>query len=203
VLVRRAYVFRAYPTRPQEGRAVKLLRDHCDLYNAALEERREAWRMRKAPVSYGMQSAQLRDIRAADPGGQGRHSFTAQQQTLRRLSDAFAAFLKRAGNAERHRGKKPGNPRFKPYSRFRQVRFVNGDGAKWIPAGSGRWAHATVQAVGSVKVRQHRQIPGTVKALQLNQEHRRWYVIVTAETEPAPLPASGRGSAWMWESAAS
>jgi hypothetical protein len=57
VLVRRAYVFRAYPTRPQEGRAVKLLRDHCDLYNAALEERREAWRMRKASVSYGMQSA--------------------------------------------------------------------------------------------------------------------------------------------------
>jgi len=51
-------VFRAYPTRPQEGRAVKLMHDHCDLYNAALEERREAWRMRKAPVSYGMQSAQ-------------------------------------------------------------------------------------------------------------------------------------------------
>jgi putative transposase len=139
---RRSYVFRAYPTRPQEGRAVKLLRDHCDLYNAALEERREAWRMQKTPVSYGMQSAQLKDIRAADPGGQGRHSFTAQQQTLRRLSDAFAAFLKRAGNAERNRGKKPGYPRFKPYARFRQVRFVNGDGAKWIPAGSGGWARA-------------------------------------------------------------
>ena len=76
--VRRAYVFRAYPTRPQEGRAVKLMHDHCDLYNAALEERREALRMRKAPVSYGMQSAQLKDIRKADPGGQGVHSFTAQ-----------------------------------------------------------------------------------------------------------------------------
>jgi transposase len=86
VPVKRAYVFRAYPTRPQEGRAVKLLGDHCDLYNAALEERREAWRMRKASVSYRMQSAQLWDIRTADPGGQGRHSFTAQQQTLRRLS---------------------------------------------------------------------------------------------------------------------
>lgn len=80
VPVRRAYVFRAYPTRPQEGRAVKLMHDHCDLYNAALEERREAWRMRKAPVSYGMQSAQLNDIRKADPGRQGVHSFTAQQQ---------------------------------------------------------------------------------------------------------------------------
>jgi putative transposase len=185
-------VFRAYPTRPQEGRAVKLLHDHCDLYNAALEERREAWRMRKASVSYGMQSAQLRDIRKADPGGQGRHSFTAQQQTLRRLSDAFAAFLKRAGNAERNRGKKPGCPRFKPYSRFRQVRFVNGDGAKWIPAGGGGWARATFQAVGSVKVRQHRPMPGMVTALQLKQEHRRWYVIVIAETEPAPLPTTGR-----------
>ena len=128
--MRRAYVFRAYPTRPQEGRAVKLLRDHCDLYNAALEERREAWHMRKAPVSYAMQSAQLRDIRNADPDGQGRHSFTAQQQTLRRLSDTFAAFFQRARKADRTGDKKPGYPRFKPYSRFRQVRFVNRDGAK-------------------------------------------------------------------------
>jgi putative transposase len=53
VQVRWAYKFRAYLTRPQEGRAVRLLTDHCNLYNAALEERREAWRMRKASISYG------------------------------------------------------------------------------------------------------------------------------------------------------
>jgi hypothetical protein len=63
VQVRRAYKFRAYLMRPQEGRAVRLLADHCNLYNAALEEWREAWRMRKVSVSYGMQSAQLKDIR--------------------------------------------------------------------------------------------------------------------------------------------
>ena len=96
VQVRRAYKFRAYLTRPQEGRAVRLLADHCDLYNAALEERREAWRMRKTSVTYGMQSAQLKDIRKADPDGQGRHSFSAQQQTLRKLNAAFAAFYERA-----------------------------------------------------------------------------------------------------------
>ncbi len=33
VPVRRAYKFRAYPTRPQEGRAVRLLADHCDLHD--------------------------------------------------------------------------------------------------------------------------------------------------------------------------
>jgi putative transposase len=60
--VRRACKFRAYPTRPQEGRAAWLLAGHCDLYNAALEERREAWRMRKASVTYGMQSAQLKAL---------------------------------------------------------------------------------------------------------------------------------------------
>jgi len=75
--VKRAYKLRAYPTRPQEGRAVRLLADHCDLYNAALQERREARRRRKLNVSYGDQSAQLKAIRAADPDGQGRHSFTA------------------------------------------------------------------------------------------------------------------------------
>ena len=185
--MRRAYKFRAYLTRPQEGRARRLLADHCDLYNAALEERREAWRMRKVNVSYGVQSAQLKDIRKADPDGQGRYSFTAQQQTLRRLSTVFGAFYDRC-----RAGKKPGYPRFKPYSRFDQVRFVAGDGSKWTPAVADGWARAHFQAVGSVKVRQHRTVPGTVKALQIKREHRRWYVIVIAEAEPMPLPTTGR-----------
>ena len=51
VQVRRAYKFRAFPTRPQEGRAVRLLADHCDLYNAALMERREAWQMRHVRIA--------------------------------------------------------------------------------------------------------------------------------------------------------
>ncbi len=191
--MRRAFKFRAYPTQSQEGRGVRLLADHCDLYNAALTERREASRMRHVSVSYGMQSAQLKDIRKADPDGQGRHSFTAQQQTLRRLDTVFAAFFGRVKAAEKvGRKGKPGYPRFKPYQRFSQVLFVAGDGAKWQPSGSGRWAHATFQAVGALKVRQHRPVPGTVKALQLTREHRRWYVIVITDTEPAPLPPSGR-----------
>jgi putative transposase len=133
-----------------------------------------------------MQSAQLKDIRRADPHGQGRHSFTAQQQTLRRLNVVFAAFYARAKKG------KAGYPRFKPYRRFHQVGFAAGDGAKWAPADVGGWARAAFQAVGSVKVRQHRPVPGTVKFLRLKREHRRWYVIVITDTSPAPLPAGGR-----------
>jgi putative transposase len=201
--VKRAHKLRAYPTRPQEGRAVRLLADHCDLYNAALQERRDAWRMRKVSVSYGDQSAQLREIRAADPDGQGRHLSTAQQQTLRRLNTVFSAYCMRVRDAEkakqraRSKGEKPkerrvGYLRFKPRQRFDQVLFVAGDGAKWEATDDGRWAHATFQAVGRVKVRQHRAVVGRVKTLQLKREHRRWYVIVVTEAEVEPLPPTGR-----------
>jgi transposase len=159
VPVRRAYKFRAYPTQPQQGRAVRLLADHCDLYNAALMERREAWRARRVSIGYGAQSAQLKEIRRTDPDGQGRHSFTAQQQTLRRLGAVFAAFFDRVRAADKAgRSKKPGYPRVKPYQRFSQVMFVAGDGAKWQPTRTGRWAYATFQAVGRVKVAQHTSI---------------------------------------------
>jgi putative transposase len=191
VNVKRAYKLRAYPTRPQEGRVVRLLADHCDLYNAALAERREAWRLRKVSISYGCQSAQLKEIRAADPDGQGRQSFTARQQTLRRLNAVFTAYLRRV-RAAKGNGRRVGYPRFKPYQRFDQVLFVAGDGARWEPADGGRWAHATFQAVGRVKVRQHRQVPGRVKTLQLKREGRRWYVIVVTEAEPVPLAPTGR-----------
>ena len=196
--VRRAYKLRAYPTRPQEGRAIRLLRDHCDLYNAALQERREAWRMRRVSISFGDQSLQLKEIRVADPHGQGRHSFTAQQQTLRRLNTVYQAFFKRARDADhqqkatKRRRRKVGYPRFKPYQRFDQVLFVAGDGAKWEPVDTGRWAHASFQAVGRLKVHQHRQIAGQVKTLQLKREGRRWYVIVVAKVDRQPLPATGR-----------
>ena len=206
--VRRAYKLRAYPTRPQEGRAVRLLADHCDLYNAALAERCEAWRMRSRSVSYGDQSAQLKEIRAADPDGQGRHSFTAQQQTLRRLDATFRAFFRRVKATEQEqrrqakrqakdgakakKERKVGYPRFKPYQRFDQVLFVAGDGAKWMPAEGAPWAHATLQAVGQIKVKQHRPIKGRAKTLQLKREYRRWYVVVVTEAEAEPLPPSGR-----------
>ncbi len=155
--------------------------------------------MRKVSIGYGDQSAQLKQIRQADPDGQGRHSFTAQQQTLRRLNVVFAAFYKRAKDAHKQPkharkqgGTPPGYPRFKPYGRFDQVLFVAGNGAKWEPAEDGRWAYASLQAVGRVKVKQHRRISGTVKTLQLKREHRRWYVIVVVDIDPVPLPATGR-----------
>ena len=71
-----------------------------------LEERREAWKTCAATVNYYHQATQLPEIRKADPVGQGRWSAGSQQQTLRRLDRAFAAFFRRVKAGE----KRPGIP---------------------------------------------------------------------------------------------
>ena len=103
----------------------------------------------------------------------------------------FAAYFKRARGAKGS-ARRVGYPRFKPRQRFDQVLFVAGDGAKWEPADGGRWAHASFQAIGRVKVGQHRPVIGRVKTLQLKREGRRWYVVVVTEMEPVSLPTTGR-----------
>jgi putative transposase len=182
--VRRACKFRAYPTTGQAARLALCLRDHQRLYNAALEERREAWRMCKASVSYGMQSGQLKDIRGFDPD-QGRWSFSSQQATLRRLGKAFDGFFRRV-----KAGQQPGYPRFKALDRWDSVEWPkDGDGCRWHPD-TGR---VYLQGVGHVKVRQHRAAPGRVKTISVKREGRRWYVVLSCDDVPAePLPATGR-----------
>jgi putative transposase len=92
--VRRAYKFRLRPTARQHVALSHCLASHRELYNAALQERRDAWRLRGTGVSYGDQSAQLKDIRKARPDA-AVWSFSSQQATLRRLNRAFASFFHR------------------------------------------------------------------------------------------------------------
>jgi hypothetical protein len=41
----------------------------CDLYNAALQERRDAWRKQKIPIGYNGQQKGLTEWRRSDPDG--------------------------------------------------------------------------------------------------------------------------------------
>ena len=183
--MRRAYKFRIYPTTGQASRVTQCLRDHQQLYNAALEERREAWRMRQVSIRYGQQSAQLKDIRALDQD-QGRWSFSSQQATLRRLDKAMAAFYRRCKAGE----KRIGYPRFKALDRWDSVEWPeDGDGCRWKPGTS----RVYLQGIGHVKVRAHRPVQGRVKTISLKREGRRWYVVLSCDDVPAePLPATGR-----------
>ncbi|MFD7506874.1 RNA-guided endonuclease InsQ/TnpB family protein [Streptomyces sp. NPDC059850] len=185
----RAYKFLMRPTVRQQGALTEMLRDHCSLYNGALQERRDAYRhASKTTIRYGQQSAQLKDIRAFDPERQGRWSFSSQQATLRRLDKAFAAFFRRV-----KAGEKPGYPRFRSGSRFDTVEFPkDGDGCRWDATPRDPATRVRLQGVGHVKVCQHRPVVGKVKTIGVRREGRRWYVVLTVEQGTLePLPATG------------
>ncbi|GAA4634064.1 hypothetical protein GCM10023196_074120 [Actinoallomurus vinaceus] len=65
----RAYKFLLRPTARQALVLGEMLGDHCSLYNGALEHRRTAYRRAGVTIRYGEQSAELKAIRAEDPGG--------------------------------------------------------------------------------------------------------------------------------------
>jgi putative transposase len=184
--VRRSYKFLLRPTSRQQHALNACLADHRELYNAALEERREAYRKRKVSVRYGDQSAQLKDIRKADPDGQGRWSFSSQQATLRRLDKAFAAFFRRI-NA----GQAPGYPRFKGAGWFDSVEWPKDrDGCRWDSAPTAGATRVYLQGIGHVRVHAHRAISGRLKTIGVKRDDRRWFVILSCDDIPAePLPA--------------
>jgi hypothetical protein len=63
----RAYKFLVRPTVGQAAALAAMLADHCSLYNGALQERRDAYRhVSKTSVTYGQQSAQLKEIHGFD-----------------------------------------------------------------------------------------------------------------------------------------
>ena len=185
----RAYKFLLRPTVCQEQALGEMLRDHCSLYNGALQERRDAYRhSSKTSIKYGQQSAQLKDIRAFDPERQGRWSFSSQQATLRRLDKAFQAFFRRV-----KAGEKPGYPRFRGVNWFDTVEFPkDGDGCRWDSTPHDPVTRVRLQGVGHVRVHQHRPVKGRVKTISVKREGRQWYVILACDNVPAdPLPATG------------
>jgi putative transposase len=181
--VRRAYRFRLRPTVRQHVALGQCLASHRELYNAALQERRDAWRLRKTAVFYGDQSAQLKEIRKLRPD-LAAWSFSSQQATLRRLHRAFAGFFRRVQS-----GETPGYPRFKSAHRFDSVEWPkDGDGCRWQPD----TRKVYLQGIGQVKVTVHRRIEGRVKTIQVRREGRHWMLVLSCDQVPTrPLEPTG------------
>jgi putative transposase len=181
-------VFRLRPTARQHVALAACVDAHRELYNAALQERRDGCsHASKTRISYGDQSAQLTEIRVVRPD-QAVWSFSSQQATLRRLNKAFAGFFRRVKTAKA--GVKPGYPRFKGKARFDSVEWPkDGDGARWLP----EQRRVYLQGIGQVKVDLHREVAVRVKTIQIKRQGRRWMLVLSCDDVPTnPLPATGR-----------
>jgi putative transposase len=157
------------------------LAEACRLYNAALQERRDAWKMGKISITYYQQASQLRDIRAA--GNLTLANCASCQAVLRRVDRTFQGFFRRV-----KAGQKPGYPRFKKMTRFHSYTFPTyGNGCKLRENNK-----LYIMGVGELKVKLHRPLVGQIKTVTLKKSCGKWdacfSVIVPC---PDPLPATG------------
>ena len=185
--MRRTFRYRLYPTGRQARALDAQLGEACDLYNAALEQRRVMWREHGVSVRLHEQSAELKAMRA-DGLLDASVNFWSQQAVLKRLDRSFAAFYRRC-----KRGEKPGYPRFRSRRRYDTLEYSlagNAGGIALTSAGRLR-----VQAVGHVKVKLHRAIPvgAALCEARITRRNGRWYVAISLKDVPArPLPATWR-----------
>ncbi|MEA3104638.1 MAG: putative transposase [Caballeronia mineralivorans] len=153
------------------------MRLHCELYNAALEERIDAYRKAGKSISYYDQQNALPEIKAARPEfvELGSH---ALQQTLRKLDLAFQAFFRRI-----KAGQTPGFPRFKASQRFSG--FCYPDPAGWKLAQNGTRGATlrlgSAQDAMSIRARgQHRFGDGAKpNDLTITRKNGEWFASVT------------------------
>ncbi|GHO95353.1 transposase [Reticulibacter mediterranei] len=168
-LRRKAYKFRLSPTKKQVDKLGWILRRCKEVYNAALEERREAYRMSGVSVSYRMQADQLPAIKRLREEYRDIHS-QVLQDVLQRLDKAFQAFFCRVMN-----GETPGFPRWKNGDRYHSITYPQG-GFELL---HGNRLH--LSKIGHIKIKLHRAMQGKVKTCTIKREGDQWYAILTCE----------------------
>jgi putative transposase len=113
----KAYKYRLYPNKKQAEKLQWTLDRARELYNAALQERRDAYRMCHVSISYTQQAAQLPEIKEIRPEYQAIHSQIVQD-VLRRVKKAYDHFFRRV-----KAGQTPGYPRFQGDGRYDSFTF--------------------------------------------------------------------------------
>ena len=174
---RRKATLKLYSNAAQSARLEEWTRLHCELVNAALEGRIDAWRKAGKSISYYEQQNALPEIKAARPEfiALGSH---ALQQTLRRLDLAFQSFFRRV-----KAGQTPGFPRFKSAKRFSG--FAYPDPAGWkLMAHGGRGATLRLGSgkdAMSLRARgRHRfGVEAKPNDITLTRRNGQWFVSVT------------------------
>ncbi|MGH9837684.1 MAG: RNA-guided endonuclease InsQ/TnpB family protein [Blastocatellia bacterium] len=176
--MRTAFKYRLYPTKKQAEFLDGQLAEACRLYNAALQERRDAYSINRVSINYYDQAHQLKEIRAE--GDSGLENFSCSQDVLRRVDKTFKAFFRRCKEGTG----KAGFPRFKPRDRYNSISFPSyGDGCRLMPNGKLR-----IQGAGFIKVKLHRAVEGKIKTVTILREVDNYYACFSCEVEAQPLP---------------
>jgi putative transposase len=179
--VRKSFKYKLQPTAEQEGRMAFVLRRCCELYNAALQERQDAWQKCAVSITAAGQSAQLPEIKDVRPEYQAIHS-QVLQDVLTRVDRTFQAFFRRLTA-----GETPGYPRFKSSTRYDSFTYKQFGNGATLDSGL-----LVLSKIGRLAVRWSRPLNGTPKTVTISREADGWYACFScAEVPIQPLPLTG------------
>ena len=176
----KAYKFKLKINPKFEQACVSTLDTCRELYNASLQERRDAYQINRISLNYNSQSAQLPDLKAIRPDIAAVYS-QVLQDVLRRCQKAFDNFFRRV-----KAGEEPGYPRFKGKAFFDS--FVYPQSGFSL---EGDKLH--LSKIGSCRVRLSQPIEGKIKTCTIKREADGWYVIFAVENNQSRfIPRTGK-----------
>jgi putative transposase len=188
----KAYKYRIYANK-QTTEKLQWVLDRCrELYNAALSERKDAYRMAGKSMSVYAQKRDLVEIKEVIRPEYQDIASHVLQDVLFRLNKAYKRFFQRVEH-----GEKPGYPRFQGRNRYTSFTYPGGAGWKLEehkrPLEKKGRVKVTLRLskLGTVKLHLHRDLVGMIKTLTIKREGEQWYAVFTCEMEkPEALPVS-------------
>jgi putative transposase len=182
--VHKTFKYKLNPS-PQQKRELERVLMLCrHVYNAAIGERREAWRMRGVSVTYYQQKAELPGIKEAMPEYAEVNAQVLQDVVLR-VDRAYQAFFRRNTN-----GETPGYPRFHGRDRYNSFTYpqVGDHGGAQLDNG-----FLVLSKIGRIAVRWSRPMQGAPKTVTVSREADGWIVCFSCADVPIqPLPPTGQ-----------
>lgn len=193
----KSFKYRLYPTKKQ-AETLQWTLDLCrELYNAALQERRDAWNVckqhpnfydvewrkehaRDYSISYFDQCYSIVGIKH-DVRPEFEHiGAHVLQNVLKRVDLAYHGFFRRVKE-----GKTPGHPRFQGRDRYDS--FTYPDSRNWDLEDK----ILRLNKIGTIKIRLSRPVKGKIKTVTIKREGEHWYVMFACEVpQPEKLPVS-------------
>lgn len=199
---------RLYPSLKQTLALEATAALHCELYNAALQERRDAWRLQQKSISHTDQAFSLKEVKKVRPEFCDVTQM-AQDATLRRVELAFAAFFRRCQERKKAKKsakpidedstKKVGYPRFKSAKRYKGWDYPkHGNGCKMYPEtvladDEPQWRNGKLylQHIGKMKFRGRTPYIGQITTITIRRHAGRWFASIVVESEPRRTAGKG------------
>ena len=179
------YRYKAHIKRRDYSRIDEALRHCATLYNAALEERTQAYKMQRKAVTLYDQTKQLKLVRQDMPEWSAYH-YKPGAGVLVRVDRAMKAFFKRVG-----RGEKPGYPRYRSKHRYQTLEVSQVMTGMLKRSQDGRRAYIRIKGLPTLTLRTKRHLPdGKPKTLMISRRATGYVVSMAFAVERPTLPES-------------